>query len=147
MAQDSKTSNYSWEDVHVIADGLPVTDFAGGDDVVSIEFAEDAAESQVGAGGGVVISHKLNKSATITIKVLPSSPFIESAQEYTNTRKSFPFAVVELASGTRFNCGAAVIMNRPQRTFGAKAQESVEIKVFCGSLIAAPKGLPSSILS
>lgn len=51
-----------------------VTGYATGDDVVMLEFREDLITDKVGADGEMAISIGADKSATLTIKLLQTSP-------------------------------------------------------------------------
>ncbi len=68
---DVKT--FDFKQVAVIVGGVPMTNFAEGDDVISIEFSKEAYELKMGADGEPTRSKSNDNSAKITLKLMKSS--------------------------------------------------------------------------
>ena len=65
---------YDWRKSLTTVNGVPVTNFASGDDVFKAERLADNASHDVGVDGNMVISLSADKSGQITIKLQQTSP-------------------------------------------------------------------------
>ena len=65
---------YDWRTNHLILDGVLVTGYATGDDVLGIERQADSATSEVGADGRMTLSLHADKSIKVTLKLAQTSP-------------------------------------------------------------------------
>lgn len=61
-------------DGHLFINGVELTNYAEGDDVMKWERLAESVMYKVGAGGHMIISLNPNKSAKLTVKLLASSP-------------------------------------------------------------------------
>ncbi len=64
---------YGFQNINVIVEGVPLLDFAPGDDVVKCEFKEDQASDEVGADGNMMIVITADRSGIITVKLQQAS--------------------------------------------------------------------------
>lgn len=64
---------YSMLTTTVTVDGVLITGFWDGDDVISVEPSKDVGEMHVGADGHSVFSSTADRSAKITLKLQPTS--------------------------------------------------------------------------
>lgn len=65
---------YSFSDTVVIINGVEITGWAEGDDVIQIKRRADAATDKVGAGGSMMVSISADKSGEATFKLQQTSP-------------------------------------------------------------------------
>ncbi len=65
---------HSFKNCVVIVDGRPLVNFAEGDDVVTIEPRNDGATDLVGADGQMAVSISADQSATMTVRLMQTSP-------------------------------------------------------------------------
>lgn len=65
---------YSFSDTIVIINGVEITGWADGDDVIQIKRRADAATDKVGAGGSMMVSISADKSGEATFKLQQTSP-------------------------------------------------------------------------
>lgn len=61
---------YSFLNGHVIVNGIEITGFADGDDVIKLSRRVDAAMDKVGADGNMMVSFSADKSGEITLKLM-----------------------------------------------------------------------------
>ena len=137
MANDcGPTGLYSFLKVAFTIDGSKVTGFAEGDDAIMIEPTTELSKPMVGADGGSVVSVTVDRSATITIKLLPTSPFNAylraKAELLRNLASNGVFAVgfLDMTSGETGGCTSASVSVLPVISRGANASE-LEWKIFC----------------
>ena len=65
---------YDWRRNHLLINGVEVTGWTTGDDVLKIERMSPAAESEAGVDGTVVVSLNADKRVKVTIKISQTSP-------------------------------------------------------------------------
>lgn len=65
---------YSFLNTVVIVNGVELTGFADGDDVIDIKRRTDSASDKVGADGAMLISLSADKSGEFTFKLQQTSP-------------------------------------------------------------------------
>jgi hypothetical protein len=71
---------YSFQNTVVIVNGVEITGWADGDDVIEIKRRVDSASDKVGAGGNMMVSISADKSGEITFKLQQTS----SSNKYLN---------------------------------------------------------------
>lgn len=64
---------YSFQDTIMLVNGVEITGWAEGDDVIDIQRRNDSISDQVGASGEMMISVSADKSGEITIKLQQTS--------------------------------------------------------------------------
>lgn len=64
----SKT--YGWQSNHVFVNGIEITGFADGDDVLMLKRLNDSGSHKVGVEGTMFISLSADKSGEITLKLM-----------------------------------------------------------------------------
>ena len=69
----SELSVYSFAKVSCIFNGVPITGWFEGDDVISVKRGDDAAKALVGADGNALVSISTNQSAVGELKLMQSS--------------------------------------------------------------------------
>jgi hypothetical protein len=65
---------YSFQDTILAINGVEITGWADGDDVIDIERRTDSISDKVGASGEMMISVSADKSGMVTIKLQQTSP-------------------------------------------------------------------------
>lgn len=71
---------YSFQNIVVLVNGVELTGWADGDDVVAVKRRVDSASDKVGADGKMMVSISADKSGEITFKLQQTS----SANKYLN---------------------------------------------------------------
>ena len=69
----ASVASYSFKDVVVLVDGIPITGFADGDDAITVERNEDGYTLLIGADGDAVAMKNANRSGIATLRLLQSS--------------------------------------------------------------------------
>lgn len=64
------TKTYGWQTNHVLVNGIEITGFADGDDVLTLKRLTDAASHKIGVNGDMFISLSADKSGEITMKLM-----------------------------------------------------------------------------
>lgn len=120
---------YSFQDTVMIINGVEITGWAEGDDVIGVKRRTDSVSDVVGAGGEMMVSISADKSGEVTFKLQQTS----SSNRYLNKimqrmeaagSRFVPVSVLfkdtyrqDLASGT-----VGYITKPADMTRGAKAQ-------------------------
>lgn len=65
---------YSFANTVVLVNGVELTGWSEGDDVISIERLNDSASHKVGAGGDMMVTLSADKSGQFTFKLQQTSP-------------------------------------------------------------------------
>ena len=65
---------YSFQNTIVLIDGVEITGWAEGDDVIGIKRRVDSMSDKVGAGGSMVVSVSSDRSGEFTFKLQQTSP-------------------------------------------------------------------------
>lgn len=128
---------YSFQDVVVTIDGIPIENFWEGDDAVTIEDMNDFAEATEGVDGAVIHSMGAGDSKTITLRLMHTSAahqLIQNRALMMRAGNTVPFAISirDTRSGEGGSAPTALVMTRPSRSYGRTAQERV------WTIIAAP---------
>lgn len=74
MNHDGSMQMYSFLTNTLLLDGVPVTGWSEGDDVIKVARSVDSASDKVGSGGSMMVSVSGNRSGTFTIKLQKTSP-------------------------------------------------------------------------
>lgn len=124
MANDLKT--YNFDNVVASINGVLMSGFWEGDDVVIIEPNAPLSNSISGAGGEVLTSISTDKRAKITLKLQPTSPahdyLISLLIQYeAGNPQLFSFACNDIGNGEGGSAPECVLMDRPVQAFGAQA--------------------------
>jgi hypothetical protein len=75
---------YSFASIVVSVNGVPIDNFAEGDDDIKVEPMADAATTKVGADGHMVASISANRGCTVTLKLQQTSPGNQVMQNFYN---------------------------------------------------------------
>ena len=116
--------SYSFKQVVVMIGDLPVEGFFEGDDAVMIERNNDTATPLIGADGAATVSVSGDDSATVTLKLQPSSAanrYLENQhkRQRGGTVQPFPVSVRDTTNGEGGSGPEATIVNRADRSFGS----------------------------
>lgn len=65
---------YSFQDTIMVVNGVEITGWADGDDVIDIERRSDSITDKIGADGGMMISVGTDKSGSVKFKLMQTSP-------------------------------------------------------------------------
>jgi len=65
---------YSFQDTVMVINGVEITGWADGDDVIDIERRSDSVTDKMGADGQMMISVGTDKSGTVKVKLMQTSP-------------------------------------------------------------------------
>jgi hypothetical protein len=65
---------YSFQDTVMVVNGVEITGWADGDDVIDIERRNDSITDKMGADGGMMISVGTDKSGSVKVKLMQTSP-------------------------------------------------------------------------
>jgi hypothetical protein len=146
---------YDWRKSLTTVNGVPVTNFASGDDAFKAERLADNASHEVGVDGNMVVSLSADKSGQVTIKLQQTSPTnsylnkITSGQDY--MAGFVPVIVNQMDTYRSDNVDTTVgyVKKHPDYTRGAKAAtvEWVFIFEYMVMLLGDPPfvGLPTAI--
>lgn len=78
---------YSFQNTIVLINGVEITEWADGDDVISIKRRVDSISDKVGAGGSMVISISSDKSGEFGFKLQQTSPSNSYLQNLMNEQE------------------------------------------------------------
>jgi hypothetical protein len=78
---------YSMVNMVVTINGVQITGFADGDDVIQVKRRVDAASDKMGAGGDMAVSISTDKSAEITLRLLQTADSNSYLQTLTNSQE------------------------------------------------------------
>lgn len=126
---------YNAKDCSVIVNDVYITGL--GEDMISIEKEEALAENVVGAQGDIVRSEINNSIYNITVSVQPTSPQLKFLLALKNSVEFFPMWVVNKALGLRAGGSKAKILEMPEISLGATAEDvEITVCVYDGDVIA-----------
>lgn len=114
-------ATYDAKDVSIVVDGVYITGL--GEDMVTAEKAEDFFSPSVGAQGDIVKSQTNNTLGTVEISVQPTSPSKKHLLTLANRQAPFPVWVVNKKLGERFGGSMANLLNYPEISRGAEAED------------------------
>lgn len=128
---------YSFDNVAFSIDGALVNGFDEGDDCILIEPTTELGTAKIGADGTSIVSITTDQSATVTIRLLPVSPFnaflrnkVKRMRSGALTGLSFNIGLTDLSSRETGGCTNAIIIQEPPMTRGAMVN-SLEWKFHC----------------
>jgi len=118
--------NYSFTNVNVIFGILEIQGFGEGDDVVNITFDTEQFTDQAGAKGDVVRTQTNDNRATITVKLLQTSPSYKELMALYNLDREtganvLPLTVINKETGETFVGNNAWIQKSPDVVRGQNA--------------------------
>lgn len=79
---------YAFSNTIMIIDGVEVTGWSDGDDVIKIARLTDSASHKVGAGGEMMVSLSADRSGTFTCKLQQTSPTNKYLMDKLNLQES-----------------------------------------------------------
>ncbi len=120
-------TRYNAKDTTIIVDEVYITGL--GEDMISWEKEEQYFEPIVGAQGDIVKSEINNDLHTLTLTVQPTSPQLPFLLSLKNRKNPFPVWVINKEMGVTLGGSKANIMEMPEVSLGAEA-EDIEIS-FC----------------
>lgn len=118
---------YDWRKSLTTINGVPVTNWAGGDDAFKAERLTDNASHDVGVDGHMVVSLSADKSGQVTIKLQQTSPtnsFLNKVTLGQDFMESFVPVTIEQADTYRLDSvgsTAGYVKKHPDYVRGAKA--------------------------
>lgn len=128
---------FSFTNVAFSIDGSLVNGWDEGDDCLTIEPTTELGTAKVGADGTSIVSITADQSATLTLRLLPVSPFnaylrskVSRMRSGAITNLTFPVGFTDLSSRESAGCTNAIITQIPTDTRGAMVN-SLEWKIFC----------------
>lgn len=112
----AKTSAYSMAQVNAVIDGLAVIGLWDGDDAIVVTEGSNIGTGIVGAAGDSIFSQSADKSATIVIKLMHTSPTHRQLLQRLAAQRAgrlvgFPFNMIDKISnegGTADQCFISV---------------------------------------
>lgn len=112
------TTLFSMLNCVAVLDGVTVRGFYDGDDAVAITFRNDVGGMIVGADGYALFSQIPDRSVTISLKLMHTSPTHTQLHRIYKTflggvRSGFPFTVNDAISNEGGSTDAAFIMTMP----------------------------------
>jgi len=143
------TTTFSFEHVAISINGVPVSCFWEGDDVVTVTPHADTITPMIGAGGCPLISVSTDRAAIIALKLQHTSPSHKFLTELHQQMRlgnitTFVFSVVDTQS---FEGGVAkdcLLMAKPVRTYGANATQR-EWRIFAGEWVDSATSIVEAI--
>lgn len=78
---------YSFQNTIVLINGVEITGWADGDDLISIKRRVDSISDKVGGGGNMVISISSDRSGEFSFKLQQTSPSNAYMQNLVNTQE------------------------------------------------------------
>lgn len=121
-----KFSSYSVLNVTATCDGVPVSGYWEGDDVLTITPHADDGTLMVGADGSGLFSQSADRGADITLRlqhVSPTHSLLLARRKLQRAGRFFgmPFTFLDTASGAGGVCATAFIMRAPTSSIGTNA--------------------------
>lgn len=128
----ANVTRYNAKDCTVMIDDVNVTGL--GEDMISWEKDEAYFETSVGAQGDIVKSEINNSLHTLTLTLQPTSPQLKYIMSLRGKSDTFPVWVVNKALGLRIGGTQANIIEMPEISLGAEAEDvEITICVFDGT--------------
>lgn len=122
------SSAYSFANVSATLDGRQVQGAWDGDDAIVVSPGADRGTGLIGADGSGIFSISADKSATISIKLMHTSPThrllmqkMKRQQALGAGASSFPFQFMDTASGEGGSADKCFIMTAPADSKGKNA--------------------------
>lgn len=142
----SGLSVYSFAKVSCIFNGIPISGWFEGDDVISIKRGDDAARAMVGADGSALVSISTNQSAVIELKLQPSSISNGILGLFENKFRRglrvppVGLVITDYQTAEVMASSTAIVMSRPKDiNYGTNATVRVW-QLFCGKLVEGSIG-------
>lgn len=117
---------YSLTNTALIVNGLEITGYDEGDDVIKATRAKDSGQSKVGADGEMTVSFTADKSGTVTFRLMQSSDsnlFLQALLTAAENGRFVPVAVLfkNTVSGETFGGSRGFIVRQPDLSRGENA--------------------------
>jgi hypothetical protein len=123
-----KSSGYSMKNVAATVDGQPVIGVWDGDDAIVVAQMEDVGSLLVGADGASIFSQSANEAATITLRLMHTSPThrllsqkLARQQARGVKLRGFPVHVIDVDSKEGGSTDQAFIQSAPDDSKGKAA--------------------------
>lgn len=127
---------YTFANVSLSLDGRLVTGVGEGDDAIVIEPTQELGKPMEGADGSSLVSISASRAATLTLKLLPTSPFNAYLRQKANRMRdgaisgvTFPVGFSCMSLGVAGGAVDAVVIKEPDTSRGASVKEN-EWKIF-----------------
>ena len=124
----ANTSAYGFKNVAATIDGQTVTGFWDGDDAINITHGSDKGTGLVGADGSSIFSVAANSSATITLRLQPTSPThrllmqkLKRQKALASVAAAFPVVVIDNGNGEGGSADRCFIQTAPTDQKGVNA--------------------------
>ena len=128
-------TRYNAKDTTIIVDEVYITGL--GEDMISWEKEEQYFEPIVGAQGDIVKSEINNDLHTLTLTVQPTSPQLPFLLSLKNRKNPFPVWVINKEMGVTLGGSKANIMEMPEVSLGAEAEDiEISFGIFDGDIKA-----------
>ena len=123
---------YGFKNIAFLLEGVPISGFADGDDVVAGDQNVDSFSHAVGADGQMLVLQNADESGTITIKLqqgAPSNAYIAGvfAQVSRGTFRALDVRAIDVQTGEQIG-GTKAYITKPapvSRGMGANSQDWV----------------------
>lgn len=119
---------YGFKNVAATVDGQPIIGVWDGDDAIVIAPGTDRGTGLVGADGSGIFSITSNRSATITLRLQPTSPThrllmqkLKRQEALASTRAAFPVVVMDNGNGEGGSADRCFIQTAPSDQKGVNA--------------------------
>lgn len=127
-------ATYNPKDIQVSVDGVPVTGYSDGTDVIQVVYDNDFVGDQVGVTGeGAFVEHN-DRRATITLKLLATSLMNDVMSALVAGNVEFAISGVDTRGTTVFAGAACRVRKLPDVAFGNEIGER-EWNIRCLELI------------
>lgn len=124
----SLTSSYGFVNTSNMVDGQLIQGIWDGDDAISISPLADKGTMLIGADGSAMFSVSANKGATITLRLMHTSPThrllmqkLKRQQALASPATAFPVTAYDTSSGEGGTADKCFIMTAPTDTKGTNA--------------------------
>lgn len=127
---------YSFQNVVLTIDGRRVEGFWEGDDAIQLERPTDLGTPLVGADGSSLVSITADQTATLTLRLQPTSPWnrelANRVKQIRNGASVTPMVISlrDTSTGEGGGCSAAVIIKEPDSSWG-DAASAREWQIHC----------------
>ena len=124
---------YSFLNVVLHINGVPITGFDEGDDVISLERTVDSASDKVGADGEMSVSISADRSGMVTFRLMQTSSsnsFLSELVSTQETGKLIPVSVLfKDVCGGDLGAGSKGYIPRPADIVRGQSVNSQEWKI------------------
>lgn len=108
---------YSFLDTILLVNGVPITGFDEGDDVINLERLNDSATHKIGTDGEMTVSISADRSGTVTFRLMQSSDSNAYLSGMINAQENGAFVPIFVqfkdTRGNDLGSGTQGYINRP----------------------------------